>query len=352
MGSIITGTGMFAPETVVTNDDLARLMDTSDEWIRTRSGVTERRLAAAGEGMSDLAARAGRAALDDAGVGPEEVDALVVATMTPDVYAPGSAPLVQQQMGLGSIPAYDLRQQCSGFVYALDLADGLLRSAKAATVLIIGAEVHAGLQSWVEDWRRLQAGEPVSKDAYARNTSYRGWGVLFGDGAGAALLRRSDGPDGILATSLHSDGTGFELIQIPAIGSRFQPFVDAETIASGRHMPSMQGGDLFRRAVRQMPEVIGEVLDEAGLRAADLDLVVVHQANERIVEGVRRALGLAASSVPVNIDRYGNTTAATLPILYHELRSTGRVGPEALVCFVAFGAGAHWGAVLYREPGG
>ncbi|MDX1690453.1 MAG: beta-ketoacyl-ACP synthase III [Acidimicrobiia bacterium] len=351
MGSVIVGTGIAVPDEVVTNADLEALMDTSDEWITSRTGVRERRVAPDGVATSHLAAEAGTRALADAGVTAADVDLLVVATMTPDFYAPGSAPLVQDRMGLGAIPAFGLRQQCSGFVYGLDLADAYLSSGRASTAVVIGAEVHAGIQPWSEDLRRHRDGSPIDPDSYARTTSYRDWGVLFGDGAGAVVLRAgaSEG-SGLLTTHLATDGSLFELIHVPALGSADRPFVDARRVAADEHMPTMQGPMLYRQAVRLMPAAVEAVLEGAGLDLTDVDVVVAHQANERIVDGVRKRLGVSADVVPTNLDRYGNTTAGTLPILYHELRTDGRVFPGALVCFVAFGAGAHWGAALYREP--
>ncbi len=347
MASVIAGTGMYVPDQVVTNDDLARLMDTSDEWIRSRTGVAERRLADPGTGSADLGAEAAKAALGDAGLAAADVDALIVATMTPDYYAPGTVPLVQDLLGLGPVPAYGLRQQCSGFLYALDLADSLLLAGKAETVLVVGAEVHAGIQPWVAEWRAFQQGTEPTPEQIERMDRYRGWGVLFGDGAGAMVLRRGDEP-GFLGFRLFTDGREFELIHVPALGSKSQPYVDASGVATDTHMPQMQGPQLYRQAVRRMPEAVRDVLAHCGLTTDDVDVVVAHQANRRIVDGVRKSLGLAADQVPMNLDRYGNTTAATLPILYHELRESGRIAPGALVCFVTFGAGAHWGAALYR----
>ena len=351
MGSVITGTGMYAPETVVSNADLEQLMDTSDEWIRSRTGVVERRIADPGTGSSDLAAAAGRAAIADAGLAPEEIDAMVLATMTPDYYAPGSAPLAQQLIGLGTIPAYGIRQQCSGFLYGLDLADSLLLAGKAERVLVVGAEVHTGIQPWAHDWRALQDGRLPSPDRRDRNDRYRGWGVLFGDGAGAVVME-SNGTagTGLLGCRLHTDGSMFRLIHVPALGSKSQPYVDADAVARDTHMPQMEGPQLYRQAVRRMPEVVRDLLDRHGLTVRDVDLVIAHQANARIVDGVRRALDLDREQVPMNLDRYGNTTAGTLPILFHEMREAGRVQPGDLVCFVTYGAGAHWGAALYREP--
>jgi 3-oxoacyl-[acyl-carrier-protein] synthase-3 len=353
MGSVIEGTGISVPDNVVSNHDLARIMDTTDDWITTRTGVKERRFVDPGVGSSDLAVEAVTAAIADADLQPESIDALITATMTPDYQAPGIAGLVQAGAGLGHVAAYDLRQQCSGFLYGLDLADALISSSRADTVAVVGAEVHAGFQPWSdESWKAVlgQSGD-VSDADYARNTRYRAWSVLFGDGAGAMILRRGDGDDeGILATSLHTDGESFELIWVPGVGSKLRPYVSADDLEKDAHLPTMDGGGLFRRAVRLMPEAAHAVLQESGLDLDDVDLVVAHQANDRILEGVRKQFDMGPEKVPSNIGAYGNTTAGTLPILYHELRSSGRVGPGTLVCFAAFGAGAHYGAALYREP--
>ena len=353
MRAIITGTGIDVPRRVVTNEDLSRLMDTSDEWIRTRTGVRERRIASPEESTASLGAAAARNALADAGVGPADVDALIVATMTPDYYAPGSAPIVQDLLGLGRVPTYDLRQQCSGFLYALDLADGLIGSGRAGTVLVVGSEIHTMYQPWAEQiGPLLDAGIEPTRSEYERNTRFRDWSVLFGDGAGAFVLTGSEGEAGWVKAELRTDGALFDLISVPAIGSRSRPYVVAADIEKEQHMPVMNGGSLFRNAVRLMPRAVDELLAATGMEREDIAVVVAHQANARIVDAVARGLGLTEDRVPKNLDRYGNTTAASLPLLYHELRKAGSISPGDLVCFVAFGAGAHWGAGLYREPAG
>jgi 3-oxoacyl-[acyl-carrier-protein] synthase-3 len=348
---MIIGTGIAVPPNVVTNDDLARIMDTTDEWIRTRSGVVSRRFVDPGVGSSDLAVEAGKAALVAAGVEPGEVDLLVTATMTPDLQAPGIAGVVQHGLGLGEVASFDLRQQCSGFLYGLDLADAMLCGRRARTALVIGAEVHAGYLPWGDTWDIvLGKSDRRPTDAeWARNSEYRGWSVLFGDGAGATVLRFEPDAPGFLASKLRTDGEQYQLIVVPGLGFVNRPYADAQQVADNLHLPVMDGGGLYRQAVRLMPEAIAEVLDFAGLEVADLDMVVAHQANERILAGVRKQLGVSDELVPSNIDRWGNTTSGTLPILYHELRSEGLIGSGDLVCFTAFGAGAHWGAMLYRE---
>lgn len=354
MGAVIRGTGMYVPDNVVSNHDLTRIMDTTDEWITTRTGVKERRFVDPGVGSSDLAIRAVESALADAGVQPGSVDALVTATMTPDYLAPGIAGLVQSGLGLGHVAAFDVRQQCSGFLYGLDLAAALIDSDRADTVAVAGAEVHAGFQPWSDESWQVVLGRsrgPISAEDFERNTAFRAWSVLFGDGAGAMILQRGSSQDeGILATSLHTDGEAFELIWVPGVGFKSRPYISSAEVAADRHLPTMDGGGLFRKAVRLMPEAATAVLDRTGMSLDDVDLVVAHQANDRILEGVRKQFGMEPERVPSNIGSYGNTTAGTLPILYHELAKSGRISPGTVVCFAAFGAGAHYGAALYREP--
>ncbi|HVR31213.1 MAG TPA: 3-oxoacyl-[acyl-carrier-protein] synthase III C-terminal domain-containing protein [Acidimicrobiia bacterium] len=353
MSAVISGTGVARPPNVVTNDHLARIMDTSDEWIRSRSGVAQRHFVEPGTGSSDLAVEAIQAALDDAGVDGSSVDVLVTATMTPDVMNPGIAGLVQHKLGLGRIPAFDLRQQCSGFLYALDLADSLIGSDRADTVVVAGAEVHAGYLPWGHAWEIAlgRSDRRATRAERERATAHRGWSVLFGDGAGAMVLQRSAVAGvGVLGSILRTDGSQFELIVGGDFGFVHRPYISEAMLAQELHLPRMDGGGLYRHAVRLMPEAILEVLDKTGYSLDDLDVVVAHQANERILAGVRRQLGVDETLVPSNIAEWANTTAATLPILFHELRAAGRIMPQTLVCFTAFGAGAHWGAVLYRQP--
>jgi 3-oxoacyl-[acyl-carrier-protein] synthase-3 len=350
--SLIVGTGTCLPDNVVTNNDLARIMDTTDEWIVTRTGVSERRFADPGVGSSDLATRAADRALTDAGIGADDVDLLITATMTPDYIAPGIAGLVQAGLGLRQVTAIDLRQQCAGFLYGMDLADAYVSSGRAETVVLVGSEVHAGFLPWSADsWEVVLGGrEQISAEERSRNSEFRSWSVLFGDGAGAMVLRRNTADTtGILASSLSTDGEAFELIWVPGIGFKDRPYATREAIANDRHLPIMDGPGLYRRAVRAMPEAVRTVMAEARRDIEELDLLVAHQANDRILEGVRRQLGMSEEKVPSNIASYGNTTAATLPILYHDLRAQGVVSSGKLVCFTAFGAGAHYGAILYEE---
>ncbi len=361
MAAVITGTGIAEPPHVVTNHALARIMDTSDEWIRSRSGVVSRRFTEPGTGASDLGAEAATAALADAKVDAADVDAVVCATMTPDRQNPGIAGAVQHKSGIEGVATFDLRQQCAGFLFGLDLADMLIATDRADTVLVIGAEVHAGYLPWGDAWDIVlgRTERPVTDDERELANRHRAWSVLFGDGAGAAVVRRceADGmsqknqPVGFLASTLRTDGTNASLIEVPGLGSLQRPYADAAQIAQGLHHPAMNGGGLYRLAVETMPDAVLDVLARTGNSLDDLDIVVAHQANERILDGVRRRLGVDDAMVPSNIDHWGNTTAGTLPILFHELRLDGRIGPGSLVAFTSFGAGAHWGAALYREPG-
>jgi len=345
---------MYVPDTLVTNHDLTQIMDTTDDWITTRTGVKERRYAEAGVGASDLAVRAAKLAIADAGLEAGQVDILVTATMTPDHLAPGIAGQVQVGLGIGHVAAFDLRAQCSGFLYGLDLADAMLTAGRGEYAVVVGAEVHAGFLPWSRtSWKRLlgDPGATLSDDEFRANTESRAWTVLFGDGAGAMVLRRNlDLEVGVLATTLHTDGEAFDLISVPGVGFRRRPYVDHDQLDRGDHLPVMDGAGLYRAAVRLMPEAARAVAARCGITVDDIDLVVAHQANDRILEGVRRQFGMSPDKVPSNIASYGNITEATLRILYHELRTAGRTEPGRLICFAAFGAGAHYGAVLYREP--
>ncbi len=349
MGSVIVGTGIAEPPNVVTNDALSRIMDTSHEWILSRSGVGQRRFVDEGVTTSDLAVEAGRNAMADAGL--ESVDVVVTATMTPDHQNPGIAALVQDKLGMGHIAAFDLRQQCSGFLYGLDLADALIKSDRAESVLVVGAEVHAGYLPWGNSWDIAlgRSDRTVGDDQWKLNTEHRGWSVLFGDGAGAMVVQRRSGSSGIIGSSLHSDGSLFGLIHVPGLGFASRPYVDQTQLDLALHLPEMDGLGLYKNAVRLMPSAVRSVLERHGLEVADIDVVIAHQANLRIIDGVRKQLHVDASVVPSNIERWANTTSGTLPILYHELRRAGEILAGGLTCFTAFGAGAHWGALLYRE---
>ncbi|MEN8162888.1 MAG: beta-ketoacyl-ACP synthase III [Acidobacteriota bacterium] len=350
MRAVITGTGMYVPPTVVKNDDLARIMDTNDEWIKQRTGIEERRFVEPGVATSDLAAAAAKEAIADAGLEPGDIDLVVNATMTPDYYFPGPAPMVQHKLGLGNIPCLDLRQQCMGFVYALNTADAFVRSGQARHVLVIGAEVHSCMMPW-KSWDVLlgRSDEPVPQEEYENNTLTRGRTVLFGDGAGAVVVSTVDTEDtGVIDSLIHTDGSQVERLWTKGGGSAFRPFFTTEMIETGDITPFVDGRRVYALAVTHMPQVTIDLLERHGLEPDDLDLVIMHQANLRINEGVQKRLGLPDAKVFNNIQRYGNTTAGTIPIAYHEARAAGRVSEGDLVCFIGLGSGLNWGAILYR----
>ncbi len=352
MKSVITGSGIGIPRNVVPNEMLARLMDTTDEWIRTRSGIEQRYYADPGQSSSDLGIMAAEGALKAAGRTQDDIDALVFATMTPDHFFPGNGPVVQAKMGFReSLPAFDIRQQCSGFLYGLDLADSLIRSGKYARILLIGGDVHTPFMPWQNGWDMtigLEDREVTAEEREA-NTRVRDRVVLFGDGAGAVVVEgMDDGDRGFLGSKLYTNGSNIESLYVRGVGFRHRPFVTRKQIEDGDIIPNMDGREVFRQALSKMPEAVREVCAATGTRVSDIDVLLIHQANLRIVEGVGKQLGLEPERVPHNIERYGNTTAGTLPILYHECMAEGRIKPGMLVCFTALGSGMHWGAALYR----
>jgi len=350
MRAVFSGTGIHLPGNVVDNHRLSKLMDTSDDWIRKRTGIEQRRYADPGQATSDLALAAAEAALADSGLARSEVDYVILATMTPDYYFPGSAPILQHKLGLGPVPCLDIRQQCSGFVYGLQLADALIRSGQCRHVLLVGAEVHGGMMPW-RSWEIVlgKSEGPVDPDEFARNTRYRDRTVLFGDGAGAFVISGEPGDRrGIEAVSVHADGAYLDKMWVPGGGSRYRPYFDPGMFERGETVPIVQGREVFKVAVTTMPAAVETILERNGYGLDDLDLLVMHQANLRINEAVQKRLGLPDDKVYNNIQSYGNTTAATLPIAFHEARAARGLGPGDLVCFVALGSGLTWGAVLYR----
>jgi 3-oxoacyl-[acyl-carrier-protein] synthase-3 len=348
----ILGTGFVVGEHKVKNDALAKVMDTNDEWIRERSGIEERYYVEEGTATSDLGVRASEKAIADAKVAKSEIDYIVFATMTPDYYFPGCGSLLQAKLGLGNVPALDIRQQCSGFVYGLQVCDALLRSGQAKTILFCGAEVHSGFMPWDKEGFEVVFGRSEKAPTAEQrewNTKFRDRTVLFGDAAGAVVLRAAEGDRGVLGFKLHSDGTPFDQLYVPSCGFAYRPYTSDVHFKEGRHIPVMNGKGVFKMAVSKMPEVIREVCAAQGKAVGDIDLLIMHQANLRISELVQRNLELPDSKVYNNIQRYGNTTAATIPIAYDECRKAGRVKPGNLVCFASMGAGFHWAAALMRE---
>ncbi len=352
MRAVITGTGMYIPDATVDNHAMAKVLDTSDEWIQVRTGIVKRQYAAPDQATSDLAVPAARQAIENAGLEPSDIDYLVVATMTPDYFFPGSAPFLQRKLGLEHIPCLDIRQQCAGFVYALQLADALIRSGQYKRVLVVGAEAHASLLPWSDHTWNVALGNdpgPISKEEFDRNTVSRDRVVLFGDGAGAVVVEaREDTDRGVIDCLLHTNGDEAERLWTKASGSAFRPYIRHDMIDSGDVVPIVEGRKVYALAVTFMPQVTLEILERNRLTLADLDLVIMHQANLRINEGVQKRLDLPDDKVFNNIQNYGNTTAGTIPIAFHEALEQGRAKPGDLVCFVGLGSGLNWGAILYR----
>jgi len=321
----ITGLGIYLPERILTNFDLERMVDTSDEWIRERTGIRERRLAAPEESTSDLAVNAAREALGAAGLLPEEIELIIVATATPDMLFPATACLVQERLGAKRAAAFDLGAGCSGFVYGLATAAQFIRAGCYRNILVIGAETLSKITNW--------------KD---RNTC-----VLLGDGAGAAILQPVEPPRGVLAVYLRADGSGGDLLKVPAGGSRLPTSI--ETVQAGLHYLTMNGREVFKFAVRAMEEAALEVLRRAGISQQEVGCFIPHQANIRIIDALAKRLSLPPEKVVINVDRYGNTSAASIPIALYEAVSEGKIKRgESLVVMVAFGAGLTWGALALQ----
>lgn len=322
---IITGTGAYAPENVVTNDDMAKIVDTSDEWIRTRSGISERRFAAEGESSSDMAVIAAERAIEAAGIDRSEIDLVIVATMTPDMPFPSTACLVQSKLGLDNITAFDIQAACSGYIYALNTASNMVRSGAYKKALIIGAEKMSSILDF-ED----------------RTTC-----VLFGDAASAAILE--PGPEsgvGILDNITGADGSNPELLYQPAGGSACPPSIDS--INTRQHFIKMNGKEIFKLAVRVMGQVSGDILERYDYTTEEVDLVISHQANMRIIESLAKRMKLPMEKFHNNLDRYGNTSAASVGLALDEAFRKGRIKSGDLVLLVAFGAGLTWGATLIK----
>jgi 3-oxoacyl-[acyl-carrier-protein] synthase-3 len=345
--SKIAGLGKYLPDRIVTNDDLSKVMETSDEWIQERTGIKERRYAKKHEETTTTIA------IDRAGITKEDVDFIIFATLSPDYYFPGCGVLLQRELGITKteIGALDIRNQCSGFIYALSIADQYIKSGIYKNILVVGSEMHSmGLDF---------------------STRGRAVTVIFGDGAGAAIVQRTDNKDqGILSTKLHSDGTYAEKLAFLAPGSHggyhndqleepvdygFDKSIDygeifftEKMLNEGKYYPRMEGQFVFKLAVTKFPEVIGEVLEDAKLETGDINMLIPHQANLRIASFVQKRLGLGDDQVFNNIQKYGNTTAASIPIAFCEAWEEGKIKEGDLVCLAAFGSGFTWGAALLR----
>jgi len=322
-------TGFHVPERVVTNDDLARIMDTSDEWITQRTGIKTRYWVSDGETGTTLAREAACHALANAGMQASDLDCIVYCTCTPDHCEPGNGVFLQRELGLADIPAIDVRNQCSGFIYGLSVADAWIRTGQYKRVLLIGAEVHS---------------RGLDKTKRGRDTA-----VLFGDGAGAAILGPTDDPDrGVLSTHLFADGRHAEKLWVDAPGLAHDPYVSEELLREGKHRAVMEGKEVFKYASVLMPQSVEAALKANGLTSRDITLLVPHQANLRIIEMVQKATGLRDDQVYANIQKYGNTTAASIPIALHEAVCAGRVARGDLLVFTAFGSGFTWASAAIR----
>ncbi len=319
--SQIIGFGSYLPKNIVTNDDLARKIDTSDEWIRKRTGITQRHIAAEGELTSDIAEHAARAALDNAGVSSDEIDLIVLATATPDNTFPATAARVQSKLGIRRGAAFDVQAVCAGYVYALATADNMIRLGQAETALVIGAEVFSRILDW-ED---------------------RGTCVLFGDGSGATVLRGSEvaGSNqdrGILSTHIYSDGEYYDML-----------YVDGGPSTTGTSgYLRMEGKEVFRHAVQRMSEVVETALETNGLKINDVDWLIPHQANKRIMDSIAKKLSFPAEKIVVTVDKQANTSAATIPLALEQAASDGRLKKGNLIALSALGGGFSWGSALFR----
>jgi len=318
------GVGSYLPEKVLTNFDLEKMVDTSDEWIRTRTGIQIRHIAADDEATSDLVIQAAREAITNADIQADDIDTVIVATVTPDHFFPSTAAIVQAALNLRDVPALDISAACSGFIYGLILANGLLKTNTSKCVLLVGAETLTKITDWQD-----------------RNTC-----VLFGDGAGAVVLKLAQGDSDILAYDWHADGSLGELLIQPAGGSRMP--ATRETVEKRLHYIKMQGREVFKHAVRCMSESATRVLELAGVGADKLRLFIPHQANIRIIEAVRERLGLPQDKVMVTIHKHANVSAASIPLALYDAVNEGKIDRGDLVLLTAFGGGFTWGSVLLR----
>jgi 3-oxoacyl-[acyl-carrier-protein] synthase-3 len=326
----IAGTGHYVPDRVVTNHELEEMMNTSDEWIRERTGIRERRFTDSETTCTDLGVAAARLALEDAGWSEKDVQFIIFATLSPDMYFPGNGVLLQGKLGLPGVGALDVRNQCTGFLYALSAADAFIRVGMYDRVLVVGSERHStGLRM----------------DDRGRDTA-----VLFGDGAGAVCLAGTDGADGsfIMSHHLHADGRYANELCIRSPGSATRPWLTKEMVDDGSSHPYMNGREVFRNAVIRFREVIVEALESQGYTTEHVDAVIPHQANQRITDAVTKRLGLPPEKVISNIERYGNTTAASIPIALSETVKAGTIRRGSLVCLAAFGSGFTWASTLLR----
>lgn len=320
----IIGTGHYLPERVVTNDELAKFVDTTDEWVRQRTGIEQRYFAAAEEAASDLGTAAARRALEDAGVTPDEVDYIICATLTADFLMPSSACVIQHNLGAKNAGASDLNAACSGFVYGLQHADALIRAGVHKTVLVVGVEKLSDHLLWEK-----------------RDTA-----VLFGDGAGAAVLQASEGERGVLSSYTRSDGSAAEILAVPSGGSRLP--ITPENINEVERGVSMNGRELYKRAIGAFSDAIEVALKQTGLTVDDITLFIPHQANKRIIDSAAKRVGLAEDKIYLNVMKVANTSAASIPIAIDQARAEGRIKEGDILLLAAFGGGLTWASAMLR----
>lgn len=321
---VITGIGAYVPKGVLTNKDLEKIVDTSDEWITTRTGIQERRIAAEKETASDLAFEAAKIALKRSGVRARSLDYIIFATATPDMFFPSAACILQHKLGAKHAACFDIAAGCSGFIYALSIAEKYIACGEANHILVVGSEVLSRIVDWSD-----------------RSTC-----VLFGDGAGAVVVSAMEGDRGIISTIIRSDGSYGDLLKLPGGGSLYP--ASHETVDNKLHYIKMQGNEVFKKAVKAMEDIAAEILDKNGFEGKDVDLLVPHQANLRIISAVQKRVNIPENRTYVNIHKYGNTSAASIPIALYEASERGFLRERDLVLCVAFGAGFTWGAGLIR----
>ncbi len=320
----IIGTGSFAPRKVITNHDLEKLVDTNDAWIIERTGIRERRIAEKGQTTSDLAYEASKKALKAAGITADELDLIIVATITPDMILPSMSCVLQDKLGARKAAAFDINAACSGFIYGMSVADAFIRADRYKTILLVGAEVLSRFMDW-ED---------------------RGTCILFGDGAGAAVIQRHSGKRGILSTHIHSDGSQGDLLFVPAGGA--QNPASHDTIRKRMHFVKMKGNETFKLAVRSLEQVVQEALEHNKVKPEDIDFLVPHQANLRIIQAMAQRLNMPMEKVVLTLPKYGNTSAASIPMALDEAVRDGRIKENHLLLFEAFGGGMTWASALVR----
>ncbi len=320
----ITGTGSFAPKKIITNQDLEKLVDTNDAWITERTGIKERRIAEKGQTTSDLAYEAGKKALKAAGIGALDLDLILVATMTPDTILPSMGCVLQEKLGAKKAAAFDIAAACSGFIYGMSIADAFIKSGAYKNILLVGAEILSRFTDW-ED----------------RTTC-----ILFGDGAGAVVIQRHAGKRGILSTHLHSDGSFGDLLHVPAGGASHPP--SHETIRKRMHFIRMKGNETFKAAVRALEGVAQEALEHNKVKPEDIDFLIPHQANLRIIQAMAQRLNMPMEKVVLTLPKYGNTSAASIPMALDEAVRDGRIRENHLLLFEAFGGGLTWASALVR----